>query len=180
LESFVKEHKLKNKLIPLAPVHVEPFGLYSKKIKKIEDLKDGATVGIPNDPSNEGRALLLLQSKGLIELNKKDGLFATPKSITKNPKKLKFVEVDGAQLPRVIADFDAVTINGNYALEAKFNPVKDSILLEGSDSPYANLLVVKKGDEKKPEIQALEKALHSEKVKKFISKKYAGGVVAAF
>jgi D-methionine transport system substrate-binding protein len=180
LNTFTKEHKLKNKLVPLAPVHIEPLGLYSDKIKDIKELKNGASIAIPNDPTNEGRALLLLQAKGLITLKKSDGILATTKSIIKNSKNLKFREIDAAQLPRVIGDFDAVVINGNYALEAKLSPAKDAILLEDHRSPYANLVTVRKGSEKDVRIIALEKAIHSKKVKDFIDKKYDGGVIAVF
>ncbi|MDR3289996.1 MAG: MetQ/NlpA family ABC transporter substrate-binding protein [Rickettsiales bacterium] len=181
LDSFVKEHKLKNKIIGLAPVHIEPLGLYSKKIKNIKDLKVGAKIAIPNDPANEGRALLLLQANGLIEIKKSVGIYAVVTDITKNTKKIQFKEVDVAQLPRVIADFDAVIINGNYALESGYNPSKDSILLEGTKSPYANFVSVIKGKEKDERIVKLQKALRSKKVKEFIRRRYSnGGVVSAF
>lgn len=178
LDTFVKDRGMK--LVSLAGIHVEPLGLYSQKMKSIADLKSGATIAIPNDPTNEGRALLLLQANGLIKLNSKAGLEATPIDIIDNPKKLKFSELDAAQLPRVLKDVDGAIINGNYAMEAKFNPEKDALILEGAESPYVNIITIRAGMENDPRLQALVKALKSDKVKKFISENYAGGVVAVF
>jgi len=168
------------KLVSAFGVHVEPFGLYSSKHKNINDLPNGATIAIPNDPSNGGRALLLLQSKGLITLKAGVGLTATPRDITGNPKNLRFRELEAAQLPRSLQDVDAATINGNYALGAGLNPVKDALIIEGADSPYVNIIVVQKGKENDPGIVALKKALLSKKVKDYIDSKYGGGVVAVF
>ncbi|GHV15542.1 ABC transporter substrate-binding protein [Fibrobacterales bacterium] len=178
LESFNRERKLN--LVSLAGIHVEPFGFYSKKIKNIKDLKENALIAIPNDPTNEGRALLLLEANGIIKLDAKAGLEGTPLNIVDNPKKLRFRELDAAQLPRVLQDVDGALINGNYALDAKLNPVKDALLLEGAKSPYVNILAVKAGTEKDPALLALVKALQSEKVKQYILKTYNGGVVPAF
>jgi D-methionine transport system substrate-binding protein len=162
-------------------IHVEPFGLYSTKYKTIGDIPNGATIAIPNDPSNGGRALLLLQSKGLIGLNANAGITATPLDISSNPKNFKFRELEAAQLPRSLADVDAATINGNYALEADFSPTKDALIIEGSDSPYVNIVVVRKGHENDPAIQALKKSLLSPKIKDYIAKTYSdGSVVAVF
>jgi D-methionine transport system substrate-binding protein len=169
----------KNALVTAFGVHVEPFGIYSNSIKAIGDLKDGATVAIPNDPSNGGRALLLLQSKGLITLKAGVGLTATPLDITGNPKNLKFRELEAAQLPRSLGDVDAAAINGNYALEAGFNPSKDALIIEGADSPYVNFVVVQKGKENDPRIKALEAALRSQKVKDYINKTWTDGSVVA-
>jgi D-methionine transport system substrate-binding protein len=138
-------------------VHVEPFGLYSNSIKGIAELKDGATIAIPNDPSNGGRALLLLQANGLITLKPGAGITATPQDIATNPKNLKFRELEAAQLPRSLLDVDAAAINGNYALEAGLNPAKDSLIIEGAESPYVNIVVVKKGSEADSRIQALKR-----------------------
>ncbi|GHU83111.1 ABC transporter substrate-binding protein [Spirochaetia bacterium] len=165
-------------------VHVEPLGLYSTKIKKIGDLKAGATIAIPNDPSNGGRALLLLQSKGLLTLKPGAGLTATPQDIAANPKNFQFRELEAAQLPRALGDVDAAVINGNYALEAKFT-AKDALIIEGADSPYVNYVVVKKGNERDPRILALQKVLLSKKVKDYITQKWGGGsaelsVIATF
>jgi D-methionine transport system substrate-binding protein len=169
-----------SKLSSAFGVHVEPLGLYSKSVTDIANLADGATIAIPNDPTNGGRALLLLQSKGLITLTANAGLEATPQQITGNPKNFQFRELEAAQLPRSLGDVDAAVINGNYALEAGLNPVTDSLILEGADSPYVNIVVVKKGNEQDPRIQALSSALRSQKVKDYINKTWNGSVVAIF
>jgi D-methionine transport system substrate-binding protein len=162
-------------------VHVEPFGLYSSSIKSLSDLKDGATIAIPNDPSNGGRALLLLAANGVITLKSGAGITATPNDIAANPKNLKFRELEAAMLPRSLQDVDASTINGNYALEAGLNPAKDAIIIEGSESPYVNIVVVQKGKENESRIQALKTALRSQKVKDYINKTWSdGSVVAVF
>ena len=168
------------KLVSAFGVHVEPFGLYSTKHKNIADLPNGASIAIPNDPSNGGRALLLLQAKGLIALKPGVGLTATPRDITGNTKNFRFEELEAAQLPRSLQDVEAATINGNYALDAGLNPVKDSLIIEGADSPYVNIVVVKKGMENDPRIIALKNALLSQKVKDYINGHYDGGVVAVF
>jgi len=163
-----------------AKVHVEPIGLYSQKIKSLGELKDGASIAIPNNPSNEYRALALLQANGLIKL--KEGITnfsATPKDITDNPKKLKFVEIDAAQATRSLPDVDGAVINTNYILEAKIDP-KSALFREDANSPYANIVVVRKGDENRPEIKKLAQALNSPEVKKFIQDKYGVAVVPAF
>lgn len=177
-DSFNKEHG--TNIVSVGTVHVEPLGLYSKKVTKIEDLKDGAQIAIPSDAVNGGRSLILLASKGLITLKDDAGLEATEKDIVQNPKNFKFTAVEAAQLPRVLEDVDAAIINGNYALEAGINPAKDAILLEGKDSPYANILSVKAGNEANENVLKLLNALQSEKVKKYIEENYNGGVVPAF
>jgi len=159
---------------------VEPLGLYSKKYKKVSDFPNGAIIAIPNDPTNEGRALIFLQSKGLIKLKPNAGLQATVRDISENPKRFVFKEIEAPQLPRTLDDVAGSVINGNYALQSGFNPIKDSLLLEGGESPYANILVVRKGDSNDPRIQALAKALTSQKVKDFILNTYKGGVIPAF
>ncbi|MDR1986083.1 MAG: MetQ/NlpA family ABC transporter substrate-binding protein [Treponema sp.] len=161
-------------------VHVEPLGLYSVSLQDAADLPDEAVIAIPNDPTNGGRALLLLQSKGLITLRADAGLSASPQDITNNPKNFRFRELEAAQLPRSLGDVDAAVINGNYALEAGLNPVQDSLILEGADSPYVNIVVVKKGTEKDPRIEALSRALCSQKVKDYINKTWRGSVIAIF
>jgi D-methionine transport system substrate-binding protein len=170
------------KLVSVGPIHLEPMGLYSKKIKSIDELKDGATIAVPNDPSNEARALKLLAGKGIIKI--KDGELITPKDITENKKNLKFSELEAATIPRAMEDVDAAVINGNYAIEAKFNPAKDALVVEDKNSeaakPYANILVVKEGNEKQEKIQALYKALTSPEVKAFIEKEYSGAVIPVF
>jgi len=168
------------KLVSAFGVHVEPFGLYSAKYNNVAQLPNGAVIAIPNDPSNGGRALLLLQANGLINLADGAGLTATPRDITGNPRNFQFQELEAAQLPRSLSDVDAATINGNYALEAGFNPVNDSLIIEGAQSPYVNIVVVQKGKENDPKITALKAALLSQKVKDYINKQYNGGVVAVF
>jgi len=170
------------KLVSVGAVHLEPMGLYSHKIKSLDELKDGGTIAVPNDPSNEARALKLLAGKGIIKI--KEGELVTPKDITENPKKLEFKELDAAAIPRAIDDVDAAVINGNYAIDAKFSPIKDSIIIEDKNSdaakPYANIVVVKEGNEKQEKIQALVKAMTSPEVKAFIEKEYNGAVIPVF
>jgi len=161
-------------------IEIEPMGVYSKKIKSINDLKDKAVVAIPNDPSNEARALLLFQSHGIIKLDDSNNLKATILNITDNPKQIKFIEVDAAMIPRSLQDVDAAAINTNYALEAHLNPTKDALILESKDSPYANILAIRIGDENRPDIQALKTAMTSDKMRKFILEKYNGAVLPAF
>ncbi|WP_294428925.1 MetQ/NlpA family ABC transporter substrate-binding protein [uncultured Treponema sp.] len=175
LESFNKEKGYH--LVNAAGIHVEPVALYSNKIKKLADLKKKATIAIPNDPTNEGRALLLLQEAGLITLKKDAGIEATPFDIAKNPKKLKFKEIEAASLPRVLDDVDAAVINGNYAIPAGLSAKKDGLFVEGSSSPYVNVIAVKAGNENKEEIKALVEAVKSEKVKNYIAERYPNGEV---
>ena len=142
-------------------------------------IPDGATVAIPNDPTNEGRALLLLQSAGLIELEDKASLTAVPSDITKNAKNLKFREIEAATLPRVLADVDAAVINGNYALPAGLNASKDGLFVEGADSPYVNVLCTKDGKQDSAKLKALAAAVQSQKVKDYIAETYGNGEVVA-
>lgn len=166
-------------LVAIAKIHVEPLGFYSKKIKSIDELKDGATITIPNDPSNGGRALILLHNHGLITLKDPTNLYSTEFDIIKNPKKLKIRPLDAAMLSKSLDDVDASVINGNYALQAGLK-TKDAIFTEGPESPYANVLVVREGDENKPSIIKLKNALQSEAVRKFILDTYQGEIVPAF
>ena len=175
MESFNKEKGYH--LVSVVGTHVEPLALYSKKYKALADLPEGATIAIPNDPTNEGRALLLLQSAKLIALDAAAGLTATPQNITGNEKKFKFKEIEAASLPRVLADVDGAIINGNYALPAGLTANKDGLLVEGADSPYVNIVTVKAGNEKDPRIVALVKAITSDKVREFIKTKYPNGDV---
>lgn len=161
-------------------VHVEPFGGYSKKVKSLAELKDGATIAIPNEGSNSGRALILLQQAGLIELKDPKNALATPKDIAKNPHNFKFKELESALLPRVLDQVDLDMINTNYALEAGLNPAKDALVIEGSDSPYVNFLVARPDNKDSDAIQKLAKALTSPEVKAFIEQKYKGAVLPAF
>ena len=180
LDSYNKDRKSSLVVVPGGKVHVEPFGAYSSKIKNIKDLKDGATVAIPNDPSNGGRALILLARQGLIELKDPKSLTPTPLDVVKNPKKLKFKELEAPLLPRALADVDLALINTNYAIEAKLNPTKDALFIEGADSPYANIVVARADRAGDATIAKLMKALHTPEVKKFILEKYKGAVVPAF
>ena len=169
LDNFIKERSLD--LVSVGNVHVEPLGLYSKTLKDISELKEGSTIAIPNDSTNAARALLLLQSNGIIKLKEGSGIEATEKDIAENPKNLKVQPAEAAQLPRVLEDMDAAVINTNYALPANLNPTKDALIIEGKDSPYANIVVVRKGDENRAEIQKLIEVLNSEEVKKFLEDK---------
>ena len=167
-------------LINVAAVHLEPLGAYSSKYKKLDEIKDGSTVVIPNDATNGGRALLLLDKAGLITLKDKTNILSTPKDITANPKKLKFRELEAATIPRVLTQVDLALINTNYALEAKLNPEKDALVIEGSDSPYVNILVACPDDKDSADMQKLVAALHTPEVKAFILEKYKGAIVPAF
>ena len=167
-------------LVSVAGVHVEPMGIYAGMTASLEDLADGATVAVPNDVTNEARALLLLEAQGLITLSEEAGLEATPKDIVENPKNLEFKELEAAMLPNVLTEVDIAVINVNYALQAGFNPVEDALAIENADSPYVNILVVKEGNEGNEAVAALIEALHSDAVRDFINEKYAGAVVPAF
>ena len=159
---------------------VSPLSLFSDKIKDIKTLQDGATIAIPNDPSNGGRALIILEKVGLIKLDSKAGLKATALDIIKNPKKLNFKEIDAAQLPRSLQDVDCAFINGNYALDAGIDPVEDAILREEKDSPYSNIVAVKTENKENKKVEVLMKALHSNKVKNFIINEYKGLIAPTF
>ena len=178
LEQQIKDRGYK--LTPVANIVVFPIGVYSAKLKSLDALPDGAKIAIPNDPSNGGRALLLLQSKGLIKL--KDGVGITPSvtDIVANPKKIKIVEVDAAQVPHYLPDVDAAVINTNYAIQGKLDPAKDAIAREAADSPYVNILVVRTADVSKPWVKTLVKAYNSAEVKDYVLKKYPGIVVPGF
>ena len=167
-------------LVTVAQVHVEPFGIYSQKIKQLAEVREGAVVAIPSDATNGGRALLLLEKAGLIKLKDSANILATPKDIAENPKKLKFKELEAATLPRVLNQVDLALINTNYALEAKLNPTQDALLLEGKESPYANILVARPDNKDSDAVQKLAKALNTPAVKQFIEEKYKGAVVPAF
>ena len=178
LKKFAADRKLD--LVNLVAVHIEPMGVYSKKLKDIKSVPDGAKVAIPNDPTNGGRALNILAKAGLIKLKDGVGISATVGDIVENPKNLKITEAEAAMLPRTLDDVDLAVINSNFAMEAKLNPTKDALFIEPKDSPYANIVAVRKGDENRKEIQTLKKALTSPEVKKFIEEKYKGAVIPAF
>jgi D-methionine transport system substrate-binding protein len=157
-----------------------PIGIYSKKVRSLKDLKQGAKFGIPNDPTNGGRVLLVLQDQGLIKLKPGAGLKATPLDVVENPKKLKFVELEAAQLPRSLDDLDASAVNTNFAIPAGLHPSKDAIAQESAKSPYVNLIAVREQDKDKPWVAKLVKAYQSEEVRKFIQTEFKGSVVPGF
>ena len=178
LERFAKDRRLN--LVAIAKTFVFPIGVYSKKIKSIEQLRPRAVIAIPNDPTNGGRALLLLQKAGFIKLRSGVGITPSVFDITENPKKLDIKELDAAQLPRSLEDVDAAVVNTNYAIEAGLDPVKDAIFREGADSPYANIIAVRAEDKDKPIFKELVQAYHSQRVADFVKEKYKGAVVPAF
>jgi len=178
LEDFNEERGMN--LVSVAGIHVEPMGLYSEKFDSFDALPEGATISIPNDAVNGGRALLLLQSEGLIELDPEAGLEATEADIVANPKGITIQAIEAAQLPRTLVDVDASVINGNYAIEAGFNPIADALLLEGGDSPYVNILTTREDNAADPKVKALIQALQTEAIETFIQETYEGAVVAAF
>ena len=182
LDNFNEENG--THLVSVAKIHYEPLGLYPGKTKSIDELADGAKISVPNDTSNEARALQLLAAQGLIELKPEAGLTATKNDITSNPKNLEIVEMEAAQLPRTLADVDMAVINGNYATQAGFSSAKDALAAESADSEaaqiYPNVLVVKEGHENDPAILALAAALKSDAVRSFIDETYGGAVVPLF
>ena len=166
-------------LVSVANVHVEPLGFYSKKIKNIKELKDGAKVVIAYDPSNGNRALRILEKAGLIEIDKNVKV-ATINDITTNSKNLQFVELEGAQIPRTLDDVDIAAISTNFVLDLGMSVAKDALLLEDANSPYANIIVTKAGNENNPKIKALVDAVLSPDTKNFIITRYKGEVIPAF
>lgn len=167
-------------LVSVTGVHIEPMGIYAGRVSSLEDLPDGAVIAVPNDATNEGRALLLLEAQGLITLDDSSNLTATPNNIVDNPKNLEFQELEAATIPSVLADVDLAVINSNYALGAGLNPTTDALAIESSDSPYVNVLVVKEGNENNEAIQALVDALHSDTIRDYITETFDGAVVPAF
>ncbi|MCR4567608.1 MAG: MetQ/NlpA family ABC transporter substrate-binding protein [Pseudobutyrivibrio sp.] len=180
LDSFNEEQG--THLVDAGDIHYEPFGIYPGTKKKLDDIEDGDTIAIPNDTTNEARALLLLQDNGLLTLKDGAGLTATIKDIKDNPKKIKFEELEAAQVARVKDEVAFVVLNGNYALEADFSVAKDSIAYEATDSEaaktYVNIIAVKEGNEKNEGIKALVEVLKSDDIKKYITDTYDGAVVA--
>ncbi|MFD8802444.1 MetQ/NlpA family ABC transporter substrate-binding protein [Streptomyces atroolivaceus] len=178
LDDFNKKNK--THIVPVVNVHLEPLGLYSKKVKDIKGIKAGQTIAVPNDTTNEGRALQLLAENGLITIKDGVGTNAKLSDIT-DKKGLEFKEVEAATVPRALDDVDAAVINGNYAIEAGLKPGQDSLALEAADgNPYANFLAVKDGNEDDPRVQKLAKLLNSDEVKKFIEDTYKGSITPAF
>lgn len=182
LDSFNEEKG--THLVSVEPIHFEPFGLYAGKTASLDALADGATVAVPNDTTNEARALLLLQQEGLIKLADGAGITATAKDIVENPKNLQIKELEAANIPNALKDVDIACINGNYAQAAGLSVEKDALAVEATDSlaaeTYANVLVVKDGNQDSEKIQALAKALKSDAVRDFINKTYEGAVVPVF
>lgn len=178
LENQMKDRGFE--LVEVGTTITTPMGIYSDKITDMADLPEGAKVAIPNDPTNGGRALLLLQDLGLITLAEDTGLVPSPLDVTENPHDLSFLELDAAQLPRALADADIAIINTNYALASGLNPKDDSIAMEKADSPYVNIIVVRKGDEDQPWVKDLLAAYHSDEVKAFIEDKYQGAVLTSW
>lgn len=178
LDNQIKERKYE--LTSIAQTIIIPMGIYSKKIKKLDELKPGSTVAVPNDPTNGGRGLLLLEKAGLIKLNPQAGLKATPQDIVANPKNLKIKELEAAQVPRSLDDVDIAAVNANYAVVAGLSPKTDSLLLEDSKSPYACVIAVRSKDKADPVFQKLIKAYQSPEVKTFVEKQYKGAFVAVW
>lgn len=181
LEDFNKENN--THIVSVADIHYEPFGIYAGKSDSLENLADNAVIAVPNDTTNEARALLLLQDEGLIKLKEDAGITATVTDIVENPKNLEIKELEAAQLPGALQDVDAAAINANYAIGAGLK-LKDALAVEKADSlaaqTYANIIAVKEGSENDAKIKALVDAVKSDEVKKFIEEKYEGAVVPVF
>lgn len=179
LEQFNAENG--TDLVSAGKIHYEPMGVYAGKTDSLENLADGATIAVPNDATNEARALQLLAAQGLIEIDPEAGLNATPNDITSNPKNLEFTELDASMIANTIEEFDLNVINSNYALQAGLNPAEDALVSEDADSDaaqtYANIVAVKAGHENDPAIVALVDALHSEEIQEFINSTYQGSVL---
>ena len=185
-QPYLDEYNSENgtDLVGVATIHYEPFGIFPGKTKSLDDLKDGATVGVPNDATNEARALNLLAANGLIKLKDGADINATVKDIEDNPKNLQIQEIEAAQLPRSLQDLDIAVINGNYAIDAGLSPTKDALALEDAESlgakTYGNVVAVRKGDENTEKTKALIAALESDTVRDYINKTYDGAVVPLF
>jgi D-methionine transport system substrate-binding protein len=178
LDNTVKDRGYK--IVSIAQTVTFPIGIYSKRHKSLADLPQGARVAIPNDPTNGGRALLLLQDRGAIKLKPDAGLKASPIDIVENPKRLQIVELDAAQLPRALDEVDAAAVNTNYALPAGLVPTRDAIALESAKSPYANVIAVRAQDRDNPAFRKLVKAYQSDEVKAFIQTEFKGSVIPAW
>ena len=178
LDKFTADRGLK--LSAIANLYLAPLRVYSKQIKDLKDLPNGAIISIPSDPTNGGRALLVLEQAGVIKLRQGAGLQATERDIAENPKNVKIKAIDAAQLPRSLDDVAASVINTNFAVQAGLKPTKDAIFSELSTSSYINVLVVRAGDENRPEIKALAEALQSPESKKFIDEKFKGDIIPVF
>ncbi|MBC8723673.1 MetQ/NlpA family ABC transporter substrate-binding protein [Paraburkholderia sp. 31.1] len=178
LQAQVKDRGYK--LIRIADTVTYPMGIYSKKVKSLAELQPGAKIAVPNDPTNGGRALLLLQKQGLLKLRAEAGLKATPLDIVDNPKKLKIVELDAAQIPRSLGDVDAAAINTNFAMEAGLKPTQDAIAIEDRKGPYVNVIAIREADKNRPWVAKLVAAYHSPEVKQFVDSKFGGSVITSW
>jgi D-methionine transport system substrate-binding protein len=178
LDNTVKDRGYK--IVAIAQTVTFPIGIYSKRYKSLADIPQGARVAIPNDPTNGGRALLLLQDRGVIKLKPDAGLKASPLDIVENPKKIQIVELDAAQLARALDEVDAAAVNTNYALPAGLVPTRDAIALESAKSPYANVIAVRAQDRDNPVFKKLVKAYQSDEVKAFIQSEFKGSVIPAW
>ncbi len=177
MDNLVKDKGLK--IVSIGQTVVAPIGLYSHKIKSLDDVKDGMTVAVPNDPTNGARGLLLLQKAGFIKI--KDGVkYPTPQDITENAKHLQIKELEAAQIPRSLDDVDFAAINTNYAMDAGLNPVTDALLREDKDSPYANILAVHEDDKDNPTLKKIVEIYNSDVIKKYIEEHYKGALIPAF
>lgn len=178
LEAMMKDRGYK--LVSIGNTVLMPMAAYSKRIKSMDELKNGMTVTIPNDPSNGGRALLLMAAQKLIELDPSAGILPSVADITKNSHELKFVELDAAQLPRTLDDTDIAVINTNYAIEVGMVPTRDSLFIESTDSPYMNIIVVREEDKDRPEFKTLVESYQNGEVKKFVDERYNGALICGW
>lgn len=176
LLKFNSEHK--TNLVAVKKLYLPPLGAYSRKIKDIKAIPDGSVIALPSDATNESRALRLIEQQGLIKLASKD--LVTKADITENPKKIEIKEVDSPQLPRVLDDVTVAIINASFALPAGLDPKKDTLFSEAKDSPFANVLAVKKGSEDAKWLKDLVEVLTSDKTKKFIEDEYKGSIIPVF
>jgi D-methionine transport system substrate-binding protein len=183
---YLEDYNTENNtdLVSIAAIHYEPLGLYPGKTATIDELKDGAIIAVPNDATNEARALFLLETQGLIKVDPKAGLKATKYDIIENPKNLDIKEIEAVQLVHSLPDVDMAVINGNYAIQADLNVEKDALAKEEKDSiaaeTYVNIIAIRAGDEDREDLKALVEALKSDTVKKFIEETYQGAVVPVF
>jgi len=175
LETFNKDHN--TDLVPVGKTILNPLGIYSEKYKSFDDVPDGATFGLPNDPTNGARALFVLQDAGYIKLKDGADLTASIRDVEENKKNFKFIELEAAQIPKQLSEVDVAAINTNFALDAGINPKKDSILLESTDSPYVNYIAVRAENEDDPTIKKFVEAYQSDEVRKFIEEEFKGSVI---
>lgn len=178
LDTFNKDHD--TDLVPVGKTILNPMGVYSEKYKSFDEIPDGVTFGLPNDPTNGARALFVLQEAGYIKLKEGAGLTASIRDVEENKKNLKFIELEAAQIPKQLSEVDVAAINTNFALEAGINPKEDSILLESTDSPYVNYIVVRAENENDPTIKKFVEAYQSDEVRKFIEDEFKGSVIASW